>query len=372
MTSETSVRRELAVDLVHLLELVVGHVGLGQQHVHVARHAPGDRVDRVLDLDAALLELLGHLAHRVLGLGDGHAVAGHDDDLAGVGELDRDVRRRWSSAPCRRARRPRPRRPRRRRRRSRRRRSPGSSGSSPRPSGCVRIVPEAPTIMPATISAVLSSAMPVAAALRPVNALSSEITTGMSAPPIGSTTKLPSSARGDEQGDHQALAGLARRRSPRRRPTAMTSSSPLSSCCAPPIVIGLPGQDLLQLGEGDVRAPERDRADDRREQREDRDVGRLVGEAAGLAELDPGDERDRAAADAVEQRDHLRHRGHLHVARGRDADDRADDDAERDQAPVAHARVQEASRGPRRPCRRRRCGCRAPRSSGRSARSARR
>ena len=53
----------------------------------------------------------------------------------------------------------------------------------------VRIVPDAPTIMPATISAVLSSARPVAAADRPVNAFSSEITTGMSAPPIGSTTK---------------------------------------------------------------------------------------------------------------------------------------------------------------------------------------
>ena len=34
--------------------------------------------------------------------------------------------------------------------------------------------------------------MPVAAADRPVNAFSSEITTGMSAPPIGSTTMLPS------------------------------------------------------------------------------------------------------------------------------------------------------------------------------------
>ena len=58
----------------------------------------------------------------------------------------------------------------------------------------VRIVPLAPTIMPATISEVLSSAMPVAAADRPVNALSRVMTTGMSAPPIGSTTKLPSSA----------------------------------------------------------------------------------------------------------------------------------------------------------------------------------
>ena len=55
-------------------------------------------------------------------------------------------------------------------------------------------MPDAPTIMPATISAGLFSAMPVAAADSPVNAFSSEMTTGMSAPPIGSTTALPSSA----------------------------------------------------------------------------------------------------------------------------------------------------------------------------------
>ena len=48
--------------------------------------------------------------------------------------------------------------------------------------------------MPATISATLSSANPAAAAASPVNAFSSEITTGMSAPPIGSTKRLPSSA----------------------------------------------------------------------------------------------------------------------------------------------------------------------------------
>ena len=48
--------------------------------------------------------------------------------------------------------------------------------------------------MPATIRATLSSANPAAAAARPVNAFSSEITTGMSAPPIGSTNRLPSTA----------------------------------------------------------------------------------------------------------------------------------------------------------------------------------
>ena len=58
----------------------------------------------------------------------------------------------------------------------------------------VRIVPEEPTRVPATISATLSSANPVAAAESPVNAFRSEITTGMSAPPIGSTTRLPSAA----------------------------------------------------------------------------------------------------------------------------------------------------------------------------------
>ena len=41
------------------------------------------------------------------------------------------------------------------------------------------------------------------------------------------------------------------------------------------------------------------------------------------------DERRRAAADAVEDRDHLRHRGHAHVARADDADDRPDQRARR-------------------------------------------
>ena len=56
--------RELGVDLLHLLELRVGHVGLRQQHVHVAGHAPGHRMDGVADLDAALLEDVAELAHR--------------------------------------------------------------------------------------------------------------------------------------------------------------------------------------------------------------------------------------------------------------------------------------------------------------------
>ena len=53
---------ELAVDLLHLLEPVVGDVGLGQQHVHVAGHAAGHRVDGVDHRAAVLLDQLGQLA----------------------------------------------------------------------------------------------------------------------------------------------------------------------------------------------------------------------------------------------------------------------------------------------------------------------
>ena len=83
----------------------------------------------------------------------------------------------------------------------------------------VRMMPEAPTIMPATISAVLFRAMPVAAADSPVKAFSSEMTTGMSAPPIGSTTALPSSAAATSMADEQPLRAVAAGDVPRRRPT---------------------------------------------------------------------------------------------------------------------------------------------------------
>ena len=82
---------ELRVDVLHLLELRIGHVRLREQHVHVPRHPAGDRVDRVLHVDAALLEQLGQLADGVLGLGDREAVARDHDHVLGVGQLDRDV-----------------------------------------------------------------------------------------------------------------------------------------------------------------------------------------------------------------------------------------------------------------------------------------
>ena len=86
MTSTTSVLGEVVVDLVHLQDDVVGHLGLGQQHVHVAGQAAGDGVDAEPDVDAALAQLAGQLGDGVLGLGDGHAVAGGDDHRVRRGE----------------------------------------------------------------------------------------------------------------------------------------------------------------------------------------------------------------------------------------------------------------------------------------------
>ncbi len=60
------------------------------------------------------------------------------------------------------------------------------------PISTVSSVPDAPTSAPAMMSTLLPSTKPVEAAARPVNELSSEITTGMSAPPIGSTNRMPS------------------------------------------------------------------------------------------------------------------------------------------------------------------------------------
>src|SRR6266849_4847487 len=78
--------RHVAVDGVHIEQLVVGDVGFGEQHVHVAGHASGDGVDAEADIDAAFRERVVQFAHFVLSLRDSHAVAGNHDDFVGGGE----------------------------------------------------------------------------------------------------------------------------------------------------------------------------------------------------------------------------------------------------------------------------------------------
>ena len=62
------------------------------------------------------------------------------------------------------------------------------------PINSVSSVPDAPTSAPEMISTLLSRTKPVSAAASPVNELSNEITTGISAPPIGSTNNTPSTS----------------------------------------------------------------------------------------------------------------------------------------------------------------------------------
>ncbi len=83
---------ELRVDFILVVNQVVGHAGLRQQHIHVAGHAPGDRVNRELHRDAALDQQLAQFPDLVLGLRDGHAVAGNDQNLLRKGHHHADVR----------------------------------------------------------------------------------------------------------------------------------------------------------------------------------------------------------------------------------------------------------------------------------------
>ena len=105
----------------------------------------------------------------------------------------------------------------------------------------VRIVPDEPTSVPATIRTMLSSAIPAAAADRPVNAFKSEMTTGMSAPPIGSTNRFPRIAAAMRTAMNSPWDGPESWSMPRTMHAARmpTRSRPFSTCC-PGIFIGWP------------------------------------------------------------------------------------------------------------------------------------
>ena len=98
--------------------------------------------------------------------------------------------------------------------------------------------PDAPTSVPATMRAKLFSVKPLAATARPVHALRSEMTTGMSAPPIGSTNATPRiSARTSKERKEKGIDAIAS--TAMAKPMIAAASSPLTICC-PGYVIGVP------------------------------------------------------------------------------------------------------------------------------------
>ena len=165
----------------------------------------------------------------------------------------------------------------------------------------------------------------------------------------------------DERGAPSA-ASLPRARTPAAPRISATVPSTATSAMrdrdelAARDVDRLARDQALELAAGDERAGERDRADERAEDDEDRRVERRPG--AEPDEVVDGDEGRRAAADRIEQRHQLRHRGHLHgprrVQAGAAADQEADDDdgqRRRAQAAFTGDRGRRASRRRRRPCR---------------------
>ena len=91
MTSATSVVGEFVVDVLELEDQVIGHACLGEQHVHLAGHAAGHRMDGELDRDPRRLQQLDELVELLLALRDREAIARHDDDLFGVAHEDAGV-----------------------------------------------------------------------------------------------------------------------------------------------------------------------------------------------------------------------------------------------------------------------------------------
>ena len=195
-TSTTSVRPNSG--LISSMSFICwyGRVRLGEQHVHVPGHPPGDRVDAEVHVDAVVDQRLRQLDDLVLRLRRGQTVAGHDDHPRRVRQLQRRVvdgdlpdgaagrhrRRRAALSPV-----PNP---------------PAMMLTSERfiasAISLVRMPPAAPTSAPAMISGVLSMTKPAIATAVPVQALSREMTTGMSAPPIGSVASTPRASAATE------------------------------------------------------------------------------------------------------------------------------------------------------------------------------
>jgi len=101
----------------------------------------------------------------------------------------------------------------------------------------VRIVPLAPTSAPAMIMIWLPTTNPAIATASPVNALSREITTGMSAPPIGSTIRMPNASAATMTATSSQVFGAATSQAP---PPRATTALRMLRARDPAKVIGAP------------------------------------------------------------------------------------------------------------------------------------
>ncbi len=80
------------IDHIHFQHVFVIHICFGQQHVHVSGHASGHGMNGVINPGPSGLQRVGQLLDLVLGLGQSHAVTGHDDHPLGGGQQPGHVR----------------------------------------------------------------------------------------------------------------------------------------------------------------------------------------------------------------------------------------------------------------------------------------
>ena len=145
----------------------------------------------------------------------------------------------------------------------------------------VRIAPDAPTRAPAMMRTGLPSTKPAIAAAVPVNEFSRLMTTGMSAPPIGRTIVTPKIRPARTTMPSRASVALLSRVSGPGRPEDQRDRAEDGDDrqrdrheLAARDVDRLARDEALELAAGDERAGERDRADERAEDDEDRRVDR--------------------------------------------------------------------------------------------------
>src|SRR5882672_10849624 len=150
-------------------------------------HAAGHGMNTVLNRDAALLQRVAKFAHHVLGLRRRHPVTGNEHHLIAYASWTATSSRPtsrispcWPSTPATVAALP---------------KAPNSTfvieRFIARHIRIERMNPEKPSKVPAMISTLFESTKPVAAEARPAYEFSRDITTGMSADPIGNTSRMP-------------------------------------------------------------------------------------------------------------------------------------------------------------------------------------
>ena len=189
------------------------------------------------------------------------------------------------------------------------------------------MAPEEPTSAPVTINAEFCNVNPMPAAAQPEYELSIEMTTGMSAPPIGMMIRTPDE---ETEGGHcpEQFGRLLQREIGQER------NSDDSEQQIEPVLAGkhdgVPRNQPLQLGEGNDRSREGDRADRGAQSHFDaarqEDGTSRVGDTVCLRIVQGGaGDKDRRHSDkTVKCGDQLGHRRHLDPQGHGHADETAD------------------------------------------------